>query len=49
MSGGMGSRERNFYNALVQRYGFEDAAREIQDLYLDGQEGRGRGRRARPS
>jgi alkanesulfonate monooxygenase SsuD/methylene tetrahydromethanopterin reductase-like flavin-dependent oxidoreductase (luciferase family) len=32
----MGSRERNFYNALVQRYGFEDAAREIQDLYLDG-------------
>jgi F420-dependent oxidoreductase-like protein len=34
--GGMGSRERNFYNALVQRYGFEDAAREVQDLYLDG-------------
>jgi hypothetical protein len=32
----MGSRERNFYNALVQRYGFADAAREIQDLYLDG-------------
>jgi alkanesulfonate monooxygenase SsuD/methylene tetrahydromethanopterin reductase-like flavin-dependent oxidoreductase (luciferase family) len=32
----MGSRERNFYNQLVQRYGFEDAAREIQDLYLDG-------------
>jgi F420-dependent oxidoreductase-like protein len=34
--GGMGSRERNFYNALVRRYGFEDAAREVQDLYLDG-------------
>src|SRR4051812_4031200 len=34
--GGMGSREKNFYNKLVQRYGFEDAAREIQDLYLDG-------------
>jgi F420-dependent oxidoreductase-like protein len=34
--GGMGSRERNFYNTLVQSYGFEDAAREIQDLYLDG-------------
>jgi F420-dependent oxidoreductase-like protein len=34
--GGMGSRERNFYNQLVQRYGFEDAAREVQDLYLDG-------------
>jgi F420-dependent oxidoreductase-like protein len=34
--GGMGSRERNFYNALVRRYGFEEAADEIQDLYLDG-------------
>jgi F420-dependent oxidoreductase-like protein len=34
--GGMGSRRRNFYNQLVQRYGFEDAAQEIQDLYLDG-------------
>jgi F420-dependent oxidoreductase-like protein len=34
--GGMGSRKRNFYNELVRRYGFEDAAREIQDLYLDG-------------
>ncbi|MEA2267925.1 MAG: hypothetical protein QOC64_535, partial [Solirubrobacteraceae bacterium] len=34
--GGMGSRKQNFYNALAARYGFEDAAREIQDLYLDG-------------
>ena len=34
--GGMGSREKNFYNPLVQRYGFEDAAKEVQDLYLDG-------------
>jgi F420-dependent oxidoreductase-like protein len=34
--GGMGSRKQNFYNALVQRYGFEDAARRVQDLYLDG-------------
>jgi F420-dependent oxidoreductase-like protein len=34
--GGMGSRERNFYNQLVRRYGFEDAAREVQDLYLEG-------------
>lgn len=34
--GGMGSREKNFYNALVQRYGFEREAREVQDLYLDG-------------
>ncbi len=34
--GGMGSRTQNFYNQLVQRYGFEDAAREVQDLYLEG-------------
>jgi F420-dependent oxidoreductase-like protein len=34
--GGMGSRKQNFYNALVQRYGFEDAAANVQDLYLDG-------------
>jgi F420-dependent oxidoreductase-like protein len=34
--GGMGSREQNFYNKLVQRYGFEAAAKEIQDLYLEG-------------
>jgi F420-dependent oxidoreductase-like protein len=34
--GGMGSRQQNFYNNVVQRYGFEAAAKEIQDLYLDG-------------
>jgi F420-dependent oxidoreductase-like protein len=34
--GGMGSREQNFYNALVGEYGFEASAREIQDLYLSG-------------
>jgi F420-dependent oxidoreductase-like protein len=34
--GGMGSRKQNFYNALVCRYGFEDAARRVQDLYLEG-------------
>ena len=34
--GGMGSREQNFYNRLVSSYGFEKAAREVQDLYLDG-------------
>jgi F420-dependent oxidoreductase-like protein len=34
--GGMGSRKQNFYNQLVQRYGFEQAATEIQDLYLEG-------------
>ena len=32
--GGMGSREKNFYNALAVRMGFGEAAERIQDLYL---------------
>jgi len=32
--GGMGSRERNYYNQLFRRYGFEAEAERIQDLYL---------------
>jgi hypothetical protein len=32
----MGSRRQNFYNKLVQRYGFDAAATEVQDLYLEG-------------
>jgi F420-dependent oxidoreductase-like protein len=34
--GGMGSRDKNFYNALITSYGFTEAAKEVQDLYLDG-------------
>jgi len=34
--GGMGSRQQNFYNALAVRYGFEEAATKVQDLYLEG-------------
>jgi F420-dependent oxidoreductase-like protein len=34
--GGMGSRARNFYNELMRRYGFGEAATTVQDLYLDG-------------
>jgi F420-dependent oxidoreductase-like protein len=34
--GGMGSRDQNFYNTLARRMGFDDAADEIQDLYLAG-------------
>jgi F420-dependent oxidoreductase-like protein len=34
--GGMGSAKQNFYNRLVSRYGFADAAAEIQSLYLGG-------------
>lgn len=34
--GGMGARGKNFYNDLACRYGYEAAAHEIQDLYLEG-------------
>ena len=34
--GGMGARGKNFYNDVAVAYGYEDAAKEIQDLYLDG-------------
>ncbi|HEY3188718.1 MAG TPA: LLM class F420-dependent oxidoreductase [Solirubrobacteraceae bacterium] len=34
--GGMGARGKNFYNEIVSRAGFADAARTIQDHYLDG-------------
>ena len=34
--GGMGARGKNFYNELARRYGFEQAAERVQDLYLDG-------------
>ena len=37
--GGMGARSKNFYNSLVQRYGYEEAAAAIQDHYLDGKKG----------
>jgi F420-dependent oxidoreductase-like protein len=35
--GGMGAKGANFYNDVVRRYGFEQEAEEIQDLYLAGQ------------
>ncbi|HEY6401743.1 MAG TPA: LLM class F420-dependent oxidoreductase [Blastocatellia bacterium] len=34
--GGMGAREKNFYFNLACRYGYEEAANRIQDLYLAG-------------
>src|ERR1044072_1476295 len=34
--GGMGSRKQNFYNALVQRYGFDDVTPAVHDPYLEG-------------
>ncbi len=33
--GGMGSREKNFYNALAVSMGYADAAKQVQDAYLD--------------
>ncbi|CAB4622391.1 MAG: LLM class F420-dependent oxidoreductase [Actinobacteria bacterium] len=34
--GGMGAKGRNFYNDLMCRYGYEEDAEKIQDLYLEG-------------
>jgi F420-dependent oxidoreductase-like protein len=34
--GGMGARGRNFYNDIARRYGYEDAAGRIQELFLSG-------------
>jgi F420-dependent oxidoreductase-like protein len=34
--GGMGARDKNFYNDYAKRLGYEQAAAEIQDLYLTG-------------
>ncbi|MEM7339847.1 MAG: LLM class F420-dependent oxidoreductase [Actinomycetota bacterium] len=34
--GGMGARDKNFYNTIARKYGYEEEAIEIQDLYLDG-------------
>ena len=37
--GGMGASGKNFYNSLTQRYGYEEAAAKIQELYLSGMKG----------
>jgi F420-dependent oxidoreductase-like protein len=37
--GGMGARGQNFYTRLAQRYGYEDDAARIQELYLGGHKG----------
>ncbi|HTT77532.1 MAG TPA: LLM class F420-dependent oxidoreductase [Candidatus Binataceae bacterium] len=34
--GGMGARNRNFYNSYVRNFGYEDLAAKLQDLYLSG-------------
>ena len=34
--GGMGARDKNFYNDYCKRLGYPDAAVKIQDLYLSG-------------
>src|SRR5436853_581457 len=34
--GGMGAKGKNFYNDLSCRYGYEEAAAHIQELYLSG-------------
>jgi len=37
--GGMGAKGKNFYNDLAARYGYEEAAIKVQDLYLSGRQG----------
>jgi F420-dependent oxidoreductase-like protein len=37
--GGMGARNKNFYNDYCKRLGYEEAAVKIQDLYLAGEKG----------
>jgi alkanesulfonate monooxygenase SsuD/methylene tetrahydromethanopterin reductase-like flavin-dependent oxidoreductase (luciferase family) len=37
--GGMGARGKNFYNDLAKRLGYEEAAVQIQDYFLDGKKG----------
>ena len=32
--GGMGAKSKNYYNDLFRRYGWEDEAEQIQDLFL---------------
>ncbi len=34
--GGMGAKGKNFYNNLARRYGYEEAADTLQELYLSG-------------
>lgn len=34
--GGMGAKEKNFYNQVFRKYGYEQEAEVIQDLYLSG-------------
>jgi len=34
--GGMGAKGKNFYNSLMRRYGWEEDAERIQELYLGG-------------
>jgi alkanesulfonate monooxygenase SsuD/methylene tetrahydromethanopterin reductase-like flavin-dependent oxidoreductase (luciferase family) len=37
--GGMGARDKNFYNDYAKRLGYEEAAKTIQDLFLAGKKG----------
>jgi len=45
--GGMGAREKNFYNDYATRLGYGDAAAKIQDAFLGGRRGEAAGRLGR--
>jgi F420-dependent oxidoreductase-like protein len=36
--GGMGAKGRNFYNDLARRYGYDEVAEKVQELYLSGRQ-----------
>lgn len=38
--GGMGAKGKNFYHDLASRFGYAEAADEIQDLFLSGEKGK---------
>ena len=44
--GGMGARDKNFYNDYAKRLGYVDEAKVIQDNFLGGKRERGDRRRA---
>ena len=47
--GGMGARDKNFYNDYATQLGYGDAARKIQDLYLAGKKDEAMAAGARPA
>ena len=39
--GGMGAKDQNFHKQVFDRMGYEAITDKVQELFLDGREGRG--------